>query len=192
MDAKTSLAGMLSFLTRQPPTGTGGWEAGAKFLRLSGITILVGGALTLLLSVWYWVSLQAHPEFAALYAAWTMMNVVFGLAVLAAGTWWVNFAYNHWCNRDVRGYKHSLIIAVLLVVFGGWGAYGLLTGLGRMSTFSGSGILGTVYTLQLLVSGLFALACLGTGIMVLVNRNKPDCKAAFGQGATTGTYTPHS
>lgn len=190
MDAHAAKAGLFSFLSRQPPTGNGGWENGAKFLRLAGLAVLVAGGLNVLVTILYYVMLVGDPVFGPLYAGGVLPGLVFGVAFLVAGIWWVNWTYNHWCNRDIRGYKHALVIAILLVVFGGLGAFGALGSFGLASIFAGT-TLGTLVMVQALVGLVVGAAYLATGILVLVNRNKPDAKAAFGQASPTG-YTPHA
>ncbi|MCA1819462.1 MAG: hypothetical protein ABR562_06735 [Thermoplasmatota archaeon] len=176
METTSSKPGLFTFAQRPPPTGTGPWEKVANLLRQTGFIILVGGGLSLLTNIllyWQYTTLA--------YPGASMFGVIWTLAWAAAGLFWVSFTYFHWCNRDVRGWKHAQAIGIVLVVLGGLGAVGGLmafSAYGLISAFAP--VLGTWFLISTLVGLLTSAAYLYFGIQILTNRTK--AQAAFPVG----------
>lgn len=177
MDTASSKPGLFTFAQRPPPTGTGPWEKNANLLRITGWLVVAGILLSILglvflLTISTAVASTSQVGAAVGGAVAVMSIVVFAIiiALYVAALWWVNYTYFHWCNRDRRGYGHCMGVAIVLVVFGG---LGLLSNMGSLAFAS---LTGMVSLLSLLV----AVAQLVLGILLLVNRNKPETQAAFG------------
>lgn len=172
----SSKPGLFSFAQRPPPSGTGPWEKVANLLRQTGFVVLIGGGLSLLASL-----LLAWQYTTYSYAGGSMFGIVFGLAWMAAGMFWVSYTYHHWCTRNMAGWKHSQILAIVLVVLGALGALGGLMAFGTLAILSAiAPALGTWFLASTVVSVLASVAYLYFGIMILTNRSKPECQAAFG------------
>jgi len=176
MDTSSVKPGLFSFAQHPAPAGTGAWHKVASLLRQTGFVVLIGGGLSLLASL-----LLAWQYTTYSYAGGGMFGIVFGLAWMAAGMFWVSYTFVHWCNRNVAGWKHAQILAIVLIVLGGLGALSGLMAFGVYSILSAiAPMLGTWFMLSTVVSLITAAAYLYFGIMILTNRSKPECQAAFG------------
>ena len=162
---------VLGFLSVQP-TGDGPHATVTKMLRLLGIVILVGVAVSILGTI-LGVALGAdYSDAAGAAGASAVISLVVSLAITALVLWWLTFTITAWNNRDPRGNTHVLVIAILATVFGALGVLGGLVG----GVFLGAAIFGAgvsplfmvVGVLNLLVSAGYAYC----GIMILMNRSK--------------------
>lgn len=174
---------VLGFLSVQP-TGDGPHATVTKMLRLLGIVILVGAAVSILSSL-LGVALGAdYSASAGAAGASAIISLVIGLAITALVLWWLTFTITAWSNRDPRGSTHALIIAILATVFGVLGVLGGLVG----GMFLGAAVFGAgvsplfmvVGILQILVSAGYAYC----GIMILMNRSKATAGNNVPAGAT--------
>lgn len=172
----SSKPGLFSFAQRPAPPGTGAWQKVATLLRQTGFVVLIGGGLSLLASL-----LLAWQYTTYNYAGGSMFGIVWGLAWMVAGLFWVSYTYVHWCNRNPIGWKHAQILAIVLIVLGGLGALASLMTIAAYSIIAAiAPMLGTWFLVSTAVSVATAAAYLYFGITILGNRNKPECQAAFG------------
>lgn len=152
-------------------------------LRLMGIVILVGAAVSVLSTLLGVAMGSAYSDAAAVAGAGAIVSLVVSLAITALVLWWLTFTITAWNNRDPRGSTHALIIAILATVFGVLGVLGGLLGglfVGAAIFVAGvSPLYMVVGLLQLLVSAGYAYC----GIMILMNRTK----ATAGTGNAAGT-----
>ena len=173
---------VLGFLNVQP-TGDGPHATVTKMLRLLGIVILVGAAVSVL-STLLGVAMGSSYSTAAASGAGAIISLVIGLAIMALVLWWLTFSVTAWNNRDPRGNTHVLVIAILATVFGALGVLGGLVG----GLFVGAAIFAAgasplfmaIGVLNLLVSAGY-LYC---GIMILMNRSKATAGTGTAMGAT--------
>ena len=176
---------VLGFLEARP-TGTDPHSTVTKMLRLLGIAVLVGFAVSVLGAILGIVMGSAYlgTEGNALNTASAIIGVVIGGVITALVCWWITFTITAWTNNDPRGSTHALIIAILATVFGALGVLGGLLGGMLVGTAIFAAGVSPMYMvvgiLNLLVSAL-ELYC---GIMILVNRSKATQGTTARTGAT--------
>ena len=164
---------VLGFLEARP-TGTDPHSSVTKMLRLLGIAVLAGFAVSVLGAI---LGIVMGSEYlgttgTAINTVGTIIGLIIGAAIAAAVCWWITFTVTAWMNNDPRGSTHALILGILATVFGALGVLGGLLGGMLVGTAVFAAGVSPMYmvvgTLNLLVAAL-ELFC---GIMILVNRSK--------------------
>jgi hypothetical protein len=163
---------VLGFLSVRP-TGVGPHATVTTTLRLLGIAVLAGLAVSVLNSLLMLVLGATYFDagVAGIAAASAIMGLVFAVAIAAAVCFWITFTITAWNNRDPRGSTHALVLAILATIFGVLGVLGGLTGAAIGNAVFAAG----VTPLYMIVNGLsLAVAAFEAycGITILVNRGK--------------------
>lgn len=181
--ARPPSPGLFSYLKLPAPHGGGPYEANARFLRFAGILVLVGAGLAVLeaiLTLAFAGALAEHgpggEALGSMVAGGAIVMLVIGLAIYAGASFWVSYTYFHWLHRDRRGYGNCLGIGIVMIVLGGLGA---LDGLSELS-YLGAGGAGALVGLTSLLALAVSVLILVFGILLLVNRGKPETMHAFG------------
>jgi hypothetical protein len=178
---------VLGFLSARP-TGNGAHATVARMLRLMGILVLVGAAVSIVNAILTMALGTGYIDtgVAAANAASVLISLLIGLAIMAVLCWWITFTLTAWTNHDPRAANHVLVLAILGTVFGILGVLGGLAGgflVGSALYGSGISLLATVVgILQLLVSAGYAYC----GILILTNRTRATAGTGTMRGGATG------
>jgi hypothetical protein len=166
---------VLGFLNVQP-NGTGPHATVTKMLRLLGIVVLVGFALSLVSNILFMAMGNSYYGGAGGVALGSLgiVSIVIGVVITGLVLFWITFAITAWNNGDPRGNTHVLVIAIIATVLGAIGALGLLGALAATAY--------PTYMAISVLSGLVSVGELYCGIMILMNRSK----ATTGTGNTMG------
>lgn len=176
---------VLGFLDARP-TGTDPHSTVTKMLRLLGIAVLAGFAVSVIGTI---LGLVLGSDYvgatgSAANAAGAIIGLVIGAVITALVCWWITFAVTAWANNDPRGATHALILAILATVFGALGVLGGLLGGMLVGTAIFAAGVSPAYMIVGILNLLVAALELYCGIMILVNRSKAT------QGAMPGTGAP--
>jgi len=173
---------VLGFLSVQP-TGDGPHATVTKMLRLLGILVLVGFAVSVLGALLQIALGTAYMDtgVAAANTASAIIGLVIGGAIAAAVCFWITYTINAWTTGQPNGATHALVIAILATVFGVLGVLGGLMGFGLGVALFGAGV-SVFATVVGVLSLLVAAGEAYCGIMILTNRSK----ATAGSGAPVG------
>ena len=110
-----------------------------------------------------------------LFVSSVIFSFVLGTAVNIAGLFWVSFTATAWNIGAPKADKHALAVGVVAVCLGGLGVLMNFASVGSTFSYSnGATGISLAYSSANTLSGLVGVLYLVAGIILLVQRSKPD------------------
>lgn len=182
METTSSKPGLFAYLQVPPPVGNEPFHKVARFLRLTGILVLVYAAVNVLDSVVTIAFASQLGAYGAAGAAGEIPSLVIALAISAAVSFWVSYTYFHWLRRDAQGWNHANYLGIVMIVLGGLGTLAFLVGLALVTLlFALAGPFGMILAIFVLAGGALTVLELVLGILIVTNRGK--AQGTFGGAA---------